>query len=105
MPKPPAEKQLVDVANALPNGEIDLLEGIRRITKLRWQTDDPESEEFLSFVAIDSETDHWPTGRVRLEYNPARLAEIDEEIARYMAASRDDITSACHQLASLPPPR
>lgn len=54
--------------------------------------DDPD---FLTMTALDSETDHLPTGHERRHWNAEALARKDEEIARAIALYHEEVQSAC----------
>ena len=90
--------ELIDVANAMLNERIDLLEGVRKICSLRHSIDDPNNEVFHPFRAIDSETDHFPLGETRSMYDKSKLAQLDEEMSAYAANARKDIFDACKNL-------
>lgn len=89
------QHELVAVAKAMLAGEIDLLEGARRICALRFAVEDPENEVFLTLRAIDSETDHFPLGAMRATCSPEYLKRADGEVHAYLGSAREDILQAC----------
>jgi hypothetical protein len=90
--------ELVNVANVMLVGDMNLIKGIRRICKLRFSVGDPENEVFLAIRGIDSETDTYPVGRVRSNYSLEYLQRIDVEMQNYLEQAKSDILQACHKI-------
>jgi hypothetical protein len=90
--------ELVEVATAMIDGRIDLIDGVRRITVLRYGVEDPDSEVFLPIRAAESETDHFVLGDARQHCAPEYLRELDAELARYLSEAQDEILSACKDI-------
>jgi hypothetical protein len=90
--------ELVSVATAMINGEINLIEGIRKITALRHHVESPDGEIFIPIRAIESETDHFPLGRARMQCAPDYLKRADEEMERYVVDIKADIVVACREI-------
>ena len=80
------------------NGEINLIEGVRKLTALRHHGEGPGGEIFMAIRAIESETDHFPLGAARAQCAPDYLKRADEEMDRYVADAKDDILTACREL-------
>jgi hypothetical protein len=93
-----ARTELVAVADAMLKGELQLIEGCRRICSLRQKVEDPENPAFLSIRGVESETDHFPLGDMRRQYASDYLAKADEEMNRYMTDAREDILAACREV-------
>ncbi len=83
------------------SGTISPIEGCRRICRLRFDVGDPDSSIFLLIRAVDSETDHFPFGEVRVRFAPDYLKVLDEERDAYLASARDDIIRSCLQLVEV----
>ena len=90
--------ELVNVANSMLVGDMNLIKGIRRICKLRFAVEDPENEVFLAIRGIESETDTYPVGRVRSNYSPEYLQLMDVEMQSYLAQAKGDIFQACQEI-------
>lgn len=90
--------ELVAAATAMLNGALNPIEGARKICELRYQVGDPDNEVFMPIRAIESETDHFPIGENRNQCAPDYLQRMDEEMGRYLADARGDITSACREI-------
>ena len=61
-----ATKQVVETANGILDGKIGIIEGSRILGGLRLKVCEGNRDpDFTGFVAIDSESDHRPVGRVR----------------------------------------
>ena len=93
-----AKKEIIRVAKEMLAGAVDLIIGCRVITGLSCNTDDPQDEIYLPFIALDSETDHLPMGSVRELCDPDYLKRVDKEINRYNELAREDIHKACVEL-------
>ena len=90
--------ELVAVASGVLAGNVNLIEGVRRICALRVAIDDPENEVFFSIRAIESDTDSFPLGSMRSNYSEDYLKRVDVEMDRYLADARDDIWQACREI-------
>jgi hypothetical protein len=93
-----AGAELVAVATAMIDGNMNLIEGVRQITALRSRVQNPSDEIFMPIRAIESETDHFPLGSARAQCAPAYLTEMDAKMERYIADARHDILAACQAI-------
>lgn len=91
-------KELVSLANSMLAGEVNLIEGIRKICSLRFSIGDPENDVFITFRAIDSETDHYPLGAMRDGCADDYLRRMDIEMKSYLEEARQDILDACRDI-------
>lgn len=91
-------QELVELANSMLRGDINLIEGIRHIGALRFAIEDPENEVFLPVRAIESETDAFPLGAMRLNCSAEYLKRADSEMESYLADARDGILQACREI-------
>jgi hypothetical protein len=94
----PKKAELIGLAKKMLEGEIDLIEGVRRINALRFEVGEPDSEPFMAIRAVDSETDHFPLGSVRERYSPEALRRVDVEMENYLLEASEDIRRACDQI-------
>ncbi|MCB1655164.1 MAG: DUF2489 domain-containing protein, partial [Pseudomonadales bacterium] len=85
------QQELVLVAKSMLDGSLNLIEGVREICELRKATNDPEDELFFSIRAIDSETEHFPIGRVRKECSGPFLKRADLEMKNYLSETKEVI--------------
>lgn len=53
---------------------------------------------FNVFVAIDSETDHFPIGEYRKNWDTEVLKKIDIKIKEYEEDTKDQVKNACINL-------
>jgi hypothetical protein len=67
----------------------------REISELRFTTPDPKSSHFFIFLAIDSETDEFPTGLQRAHWNRDSLRRSDAERDAYLARISEDFWRHC----------
>jgi hypothetical protein len=94
-------QEIVSVSRSILAGEVNIIEGIRKICALRALLDNPEDEAFLPIRAIESETDHFPAGAQRANWAPESLKKLDQEAEEYLADARDDIFAACREIIRL----
>jgi hypothetical protein len=72
-------KLLEQVLKDLRSGRVGITEGCRNVARLRHALGEERNELFLPFVAVDSETDHFPLGDVRTRWSPSALEREDKE--------------------------
>jgi hypothetical protein len=86
-------------AQSMLDGRTPLLEGVRKICKLRGDID--EAIPGLSvLVAVDSETDHLPVGSARALCSEDYIKAADEELQSYLSTNSSNILSACEDIVS-----
>jgi hypothetical protein len=91
----PKEKT-IRVCRAVLNNEMAIIEASRILSgRLQGFEKDPD---FITFVGIDSETDHLPVGEVRKHWNPEVLAQKDKEIAECENFYRVRALEACERI-------
>ena len=88
-------RELVSVAQAVIDGVLNPIEGCRIIDSLRFSVKDPENKVFLPIRGVDSETDIFPLGEVRLQFTSDYLEKMDSELSKYLAVAGKDIAAAC----------
>jgi hypothetical protein len=91
-------KELVATATAMLFGEINLIWGIRRILSLSGEIGDGGNEVYIPVRAIDSETDHFPLGDVRLNWESGALGRMDIEMEDYLTEAKEDILRSCQEI-------
>ncbi|MEW6639818.1 MAG: DUF2489 domain-containing protein [Pseudomonadota bacterium] len=94
-------QEIVSVSRSVLEGDINTIEGIRKICALRMFMDNPQDEVFLAIRAIESETDHFPIGDQRANRAPEALKKLDQKVEEYLADARDDIYEACREIIRL----
>ena len=93
-----ATSEIFLTATALRKGEIDPLVAAHRITKLRFETENPEDDVFMSFRAVDSDADRFPVGEARRSCSVDYLQRMDAELAAYLKEATPDLLKACDEL-------
>jgi hypothetical protein len=92
-----------DVARAIADGQIGLVEGSWKIRDLEFAGADADDEMralLTPFVAVTSETDHLPIGEERANWSPDVLREKDQEIRAYDEACRAQMVPHCRAFAA-----
>ena len=93
-------RDVVATAKAMLSGGVNYLEGARRLAALRFEAAVREDDEdFMAFVAIDSETDEFPLGRVREEWSEEVLDRLQPEIDDAIVWARNFGDAACDALS------
>ena len=91
-------QRVVQVASRVIAGEIGVIEGARELNQLGHEIADDFDADFMTFKAIDSETDHLPVGEVRRLWSRPALLEKDREIREAEDLHRRDGEEACRKL-------
>jgi hypothetical protein len=90
--------ELVEVAAAMIEGRMHLIEGVRKINALRFDVEDPDAAVFLPIRAVDSETGTFPMGDVRRQCAPDYLRRVDQEIDQYLEDAKEVVLAACGEI-------
>jgi len=91
--------KIVAICEAVLNEEIGIIAGSRRLKNLGYELGLYRDEDFMTFVAIDSETDHLPVDSERRNWSVESLGRKDEEIAECEASVyKDYVLTACRKL-------
>ncbi len=93
--------KIVEVANAMLDGRMNLIEGVRSICALRHAIDLADNEVFMPIRAIESETDHFPLGEMRAHCSTDYLQRMDEEMRQYLDDASHDILAACSKIVRI----
>lgn len=74
-------KRVGEVATGMLDGSIDYLEGSVELSSLLFQAEVPENDpDFIIFVAIASEIDNLPVGKVRRHWSHEALQRHEPAI-------------------------
>ncbi|MGH7786559.1 MAG: DUF2489 domain-containing protein [Candidatus Binatia bacterium] len=91
--------KVVEVAQAMLDGELGIIEGARRLNDLRATLEIYHlAEDFVGVVAIDSETDTLPIGESRTLWNEEALIQKDREVEEAERLYRDGALEDCRKL-------
>ncbi|HKW29504.1 MAG TPA: hypothetical protein VJT54_09220 [Verrucomicrobiae bacterium] len=80
------------------NDEIGIIEASRILSKRPFSQGLDNDPDVITFIAIDSATDHLPIGEVRKLWNPEMLLQKDKEIAEAEKFYRERAREACKRL-------
>ena len=97
-----SKREIVTIATQILNGEIDPLEGCRRIVRQQGTLSEAERRDpdFATLVGIESETDAFPSSEARQHWDARALAELDRERAVYVERNRKWLVDACRAIVS-----
>jgi hypothetical protein len=88
----------LQIAQDALDGEISFIEAARSLCGITRADPTIAEDDRRLFIAISSETDNLPVGRLRQEWHPDFLHEKDVEIARCEALWGNQIRSACERV-------
>ncbi|MBI5633633.1 MAG: hypothetical protein HZA15_09170 [Nitrospirae bacterium] len=92
-------QEVVNIAKDYLNKKIEYILAIRSLTYLKHKvSDDDFDQDFILFVAIDSETDHLPSNELRANCSESWLKKCDKEIKESEEFYRDQMNEACCKL-------
>jgi hypothetical protein len=90
--------QLVVVARAMLDGQLELIHGVRRLTKLRVNMPDPDWDAFDVIRGVESETDDLPIDEERALWDSKALDEKDAIRREYVEKVRPAVLEACARI-------
>lgn len=91
--------KIIEIANKMLKGEINLAKGSREIVSLKNKIEDSENNIFNTFIMVDSDTDHIPLDQhVRKIWNKNALKELDKELDEYIQDMKLSIITGCKNL-------
>jgi hypothetical protein len=93
----PKEK-IIRICRAVLNNEMGVIEASRILSKRPFSQGFEDDPDVITFIAIDSSTDHLPIGEVRKLWNKEALAQKDKEIAECEVFYRAQAREACERL-------
>lgn len=95
-----ARQQLLEVAQSMSNGSINLIEGCRDIVCLREEAGVAASSAFDVISGVASETDGYPDRDLRGAYDPEFLRKLDFEVSTYLSSVGPALLAACRDIIS-----
>jgi hypothetical protein len=92
-------KRVVETAQSMLDGQLNFLEGARMLSDLRNEAAVRDDDsDFMTFVAIDSETDDLPIGAVRQHWSKEVLDKLDPEYKEAEVWAKKFGSEACESL-------
>ena len=93
-----SEPEICKTATMIINHEIDIIEGIRRIFSLKFDSNHPDDPVFLPITAVHSDTIHFPSEETKENFSEEYLQELENEKQKYLSVHKKDIISYCEEL-------
>ena len=93
-----ARLELIAVSASMLAGRMHLIEGVRRLNRLRFVLHEEENPIFNAIVSAESETDRFPVGSERVHWAPEALDRMDTELEEYIADLREQVLRCCESL-------
>ena len=80
----------------LRSGDLPFVDAVRVISTHRFRVPGAlDNPDFLSFAAIESETDHLPATHMRAQCSTSWLEACDRDASTVAAAHADAVSAAC----------
>lgn len=90
--------KIIAICEAIKSEKIGVIAGSRTLVSLHFELFDENDEDFITFRAIDSETDHLPVDWERKNWSKGALEIKDKEITEYELFYKDEVFLACEKL-------
>lgn len=90
--------KIIAICEAALAEEIGIIAASRRLSALGWDLFERRHEDFITFDAVDSETDDLPVDIERKNWDAEALKRKDVEIAKAEAIYKNDVIAACRKL-------
>lgn len=90
--------KIVAICEAALAEEIGIIAASRRLSALGWDLFERRHEDFITFDAVDSETDDLPVDIERKNWDAEALKRKDVEIAKAEAIYKNNVIAACRKL-------
>ena len=78
------KQELLDLARAMLEDRVHLIEGVRKICSLRFSVEQSDDEIFFPIRAIESETDSFPLSSLRDSCSQEYLERSDAGLAKHL---------------------
>jgi len=94
-----AGTEVVKAAIALTSHAVPFIQGVRMLRGLSFSASNVDHDpDFMLFIAIDSESDHFPPLEVRAMCSDSWLTECDQEASRLESFYESEVKAACVRL-------
>ena len=90
--------KIVAICEAALADEIGIIAASRRLSALGLELFERRHEDFITFDAVDSETDDLPVDTERKNWSAESLKQKDAEIAEAEILYKNDVIAACRKL-------
>jgi hypothetical protein len=94
-------RRVGELARQILAGEIDVLDGSRKIAALRFEVEVEErDQDFIPFVAVESETDHLPIGVEAVNWSDEALVRKELELKQAREWAMETVHTECASLVA-----
>jgi len=91
-------RRIVETAEQVLNNSICVTEGSRQLVPLWYLAELPNDDSFNLFRMIESETELFPLGTLRQQWNTDALAVLDSQREEYEKGVRAQALRSCQAL-------
>ncbi len=93
------KRKILDTANDMLDGKINLIEGSRIIDRLKHKVNQEGNPLFNTFQVVSSDTENIPLdGDIRKNFGEKYLERYDHEMKKYLEDMEESIRIACKNL-------
>ena len=94
-------RRVAELARQILAGEIDVLDGSRKIAELQNKLEvDDSDQDLMAFVLVESETDNLPIGTEALNWSIEALARKEPELKRAREWAIQTVKANCESLVA-----
>ena len=97
MNKDQLNQKLISIAKAILEEKVRIIVASRELADYNYNMDDKKGLLNI-FRSIDSDTDHFPIGEVRQNWDKKALAREDIKMKAYEEDVKDEVKQACKKL-------
>ena len=97
----PERVQIITIAEGMLSGKIDLIAGSRKLCNLRHGIGESENPAFLPIIGFESQTDDYPVGEQRQQYNQNYLQQLDKETQDFVEQAKPALLAACRRILEM----
>jgi len=95
------KKKIIELATAILDGKIGVIDGCRQMIRVTHGIAKVGSEKaLLTFIGVESETDHLLIGEARKNVAPDALAQMDADVKRSEKLYRESVFEACRRVVA-----
>jgi len=96
--KKEAKEKLVEKAQLIIDGDLDIIEGLRLILSLSNRAGIQDNDILLPIIGFVSQTDYFPIGEARDQCDPEYLQKLDKEKTEFIKDFKSSIVDTCIQI-------
>ena len=93
-----ARYDIVTTAQAVLDGKLEIIEGVRKLNQLRGAVDEYGSTLFDVIAGVESETEMYPIGDLRRRYNAEYLKQLDSRLSEFLPKIKEPLFASLREI-------